>query len=99
MTEVVKRDGGKQEFDLARVRRSIKKATLDAGLKIEDHKKEIEELTNKVKKMAEENDVISTSQIRKKILHNARTVNEKLLDSWERFENKYKSTSGGLGKA
>lgn len=90
MTDVVKRSGDKEVFDIEKIRRSIQKAAIDAGVSLEKINGRIDEISKDVVKMAKMKGDIDTNEIRNSILSKLDSINNSIADSWRRFDRKYK---------
>ena len=71
---------------------AIKKAMIDAGLKIEEQQLEIKEITDSVMKKLEGKKTIDASYIRSSVLTELEKKKEVAAGAWWKFDGKYKST-------
>lgn len=90
MPTVIKRDGNKELFDPGKVRRSIEKAAIDAGLELKRRKDIIEKVAKGAIRSAKEKGEITTGALREQILKQLDTVEQRVSDAWRRFDGKYK---------
>ena len=91
MVEVVKKDGRKEQFDSKKIRKSIEKAAIDAGytsgeiIGIEDEI--VKDITEEAKKIGE----LNTKDIRDSIFNNLNENKPSIVESWKKFDTRYKS--------
>ena len=93
MTNVKKRNGEIQPFEAEKIRNSIRKAAIDAGLSPDKKKKMIEGVAKKAIEMAKQRDQIETRALRDTILAELEKTEAPLAEAWRRFDNKYKAKS------
>jgi transcriptional regulator NrdR family protein len=91
MTNVAKRNGEIQPFEAEKIRNSIRKAAIDAGLSPDKKKKMIEGVAKKATEMAEQKGQIETSALRDKILNELNQSEPKVAEAWRKFDQKYKT--------
>lgn len=94
MIDIIKRNGKKEPFDVDKIRKSIKKAFVDAGLSVAENKEQIEAITKGMVKIVRENTEITTRTIRKKILENLEQTKKRAFEAWKNFDRKYKKEYG-----
>ena len=90
MVEVVKRDGSKEEFDSAKIKRSIEKAAIDAGYTLEEVNTITKEITEEIAEEAEKNGMITTKAVKDSIFNKFEKTNSPVVKSWKKFDKKYK---------
>ena len=90
MTDVIKRSGAIETFNLEKAKVSVKKAMLDANLCIDEHRCIIDDVSKKIFEIAEREGIIDTVAIREKILEHLDAEKKDAADSWRRFDIKYK---------
>jgi transcriptional regulator NrdR family protein len=90
MTEVIKTSGKKEKFDIEKLRRSIKKAFIDAGLSVMENKQRIESVVKSVLEKTKEKAQVTSSGIRKVILESLDRTKITVSDAWRRFDRRYK---------
>jgi transcriptional repressor NrdR len=90
MVEVVKRDGSKEEFDNAKIKRSIEKAAIDAGYTLEDINSITKEIPEEITEEAKKNGIINTKAIKDSIFNKFEKTDSSLVKSWKKFDKKYK---------
>lgn len=91
MAFVVKTNGKRERFDAEKVRSSIKKAVIDAGLSVSKMRSAIEKVTKNVAEMAREKTSVTTRAIRSKILKDFDKIKKPVSNAWRRFDFRYKS--------
>jgi transcriptional regulator NrdR family protein len=90
MVEVIKRKGIREKFDSEKIRKSIKKAFVDAGLSLKENKENIEYMTKNIVLLAKEKTEITSKKIRDTILRGLDTNKKKVSGAWRKFEQRYK---------
>jgi transcriptional repressor NrdR len=78
-------------FDENKLRNSIKKAAIDAGVNIEKNKDKFENIVISSIVTLKDNSAIMTRDIRENILTGLDKVESRVADSWRKFDDKYKS--------
>jgi transcriptional regulator NrdR family protein len=98
MTHVIKKKGIKEPFNADKIRKSIKKSFVDAGLSIKENKENIEYIIKNLVLMAKDKTEISTKAIRDTIIQSLTKNKKRASESWKKFERKYKKQpkSGGI---
>ena len=91
MKNVVKRNGKKEPFDIEKVKKSIKKAYIDAGVSIADNKEKIETMTKEILKSLKDKTDITTKTIKKMVLDSLDKTKKVASDAWKKFDKKYKT--------
>jgi len=91
MAEVIKRSGQRESFNAEKIRNSIRKAVIDAGIQIEKKKKIIEAVAKKSIKMAERKGQIEASALHDKVLNELDKTDPKVAEAWRKFDQKHKS--------
>jgi transcriptional regulator NrdR family protein len=90
MINVIKRNGKMQSFEAEKVRNSIRKAAIGAGLSPDKKKKMIEGVAKKATEMVEQKGQMETSALRDKILNELDQTEPKVAEAWRKFDQKYK---------
>jgi transcriptional regulator NrdR family protein len=90
MVDVIKRSGIKEPFDIEKLRRSILRAALDAKVPLKKLEPKINSIVKEVEEMAEKKGEIDSSEMRVELLSKLKSVDETIVDSWKRFDSKYK---------
>lgn len=93
MSNVTKRSGDKEPFNAEKIRKSIRKAAVDAGVSEEVMKDEIEHVANDAIEMSKKKSGIKTGMIRNSILNQLDDVQPSVSESWRKFDSKYKAES------
>ena len=91
MTDVIKKNGKKEVFEVDKIRKSIKKAFVDAGISISKTKDLIEKIAQDVVKTTKGKTEITSKAIKDKILDGLDNAKKIAADAWKRFDRKYKS--------
>lgn len=91
MTDVIKRKGKKEGFDPDKIRKSIKKAFVDAGISIAKTKDLIEKITKETIKMTKDKTEVTSKAIKEKILAELDKAKKVASDAWRKFDKKYKA--------
>ena len=84
---VIKRDGKRQKFSPAKIKRSIEKTAKDAGVSAAKRKELIKEVALPIIKLYKNKRVKST-QIRSSILRRLSTRSKSVASAWKRYEKK-----------
>jgi transcriptional regulator NrdR family protein len=92
MFKVIKRNGKAVPFDERKLRRSIEKAVLDAGHKLDDKKSLVGRILNEVIDKFGNNGPVETKDLREAILDELDRAEPSISKSWRSFDKKYKST-------
>lgn len=90
MANVKKRNGSTQQYDVEKVKSSIKKALTDAGENIEDKKEWIEKTAKDITDEMQEKGEKTTQEIKKKALNALDEAESKAAEAWRKFDKKYK---------
>jgi len=92
MTWIIKRlSGDREAFEAEKIRRSIKKAYIDAGKRIEDRREEIDRIADEVIAwVKKETDGMETKKIRDRVVARLEEVEPDAAEAWKMFEEKYK---------
>ena len=89
--DVIKRNGHTEPFNAEKITNSIRKAAVDAGIRIDKKKKMIEGVAKKAIEMAEQKGQVETSALRDKILDELNQSEPKVAEAWRKFDQKYKT--------
>ena len=92
MTDVKKRNGSTEPYDMEKVKSSIKKALIDAGEDIEDKTDWIEKTAKDIMGDVQKKGEKTTEEIKKKVLSAMDEAESKAGEAWRKFEKKYKSS-------
>lgn len=90
MTVVRKSSGDKEPFDAVKLKRSIQKASIDAGYSLDDIEEDVEEITSKIGDLAKQKNEINSNAIRDHILKELDELNPAAAQAWLKFDEKYK---------
>jgi transcriptional regulator NrdR family protein len=90
MVYVVKRDGRKQKFSLAKARGSVKKALLDAGLPANYKAVALEKIVSSIARDAKIHGEIPASHVRSRLLGGLEKNAKAAAKAWRKFDAKYK---------
>jgi len=93
MTNVVKADGSKAAFDMAKVRESISKAARDAGLKDEESSTLVESVSKDVQEAHNGEDTVSSSAIREEVLGMLDRLKPRVSRAWREYDRRYKAAN------
>lgn len=84
--QVIKNDGTKESFNPQKIKDSVASATDQAGLSGEEKDKVVEEISASVINMAEQKDIIKTSEIRQKILGDLDEKYPSVSKAWREYD-------------
>ena len=91
MTHILKRiTGDREAFEAEKIRRSIRKAYVDAGKCLGECEAEIMRIADEVISIARKEEAIETKRIRDLVVERLEKMQPAAADSWKRFEEKYK---------
>lgn len=88
-SNVVKKDGTKEPFDAEKIRKAIVLAAGQVGL-AEKRKNEIAEQVAATLTIAEDNEEITTSEIREKILNELDSIEPTVSAAWRKYDQERK---------
>lgn len=91
MTYILKRiTGDREAFEAEKIRRSVRKAYVDAGKCLGECEEEILQIAEEVISIARKEEAIETKRIRDLIVERLERIQPAAADSWKKFEEKYK---------
>jgi transcriptional repressor NrdR len=90
MTMVRKNSGNKEPFDEDKIKRSIQKAAIDAGVTLEDVSTEVADITDMITQIAREKKEINSHAIKDHVLKELDKSKPPVAESWRKFDEKYK---------
>lgn len=88
MMYVLKRDGSKEAFDARKLKKSISRAFIDAGLDVKENKALIEKLSEEVVEDVSRKGDMDTGAIRHMVLYRLDKLAPAVSESWRNFECK-----------
>ena len=91
-TQVVKRDGTKEPFDAAKIRKAISTAALKAGLSEEEKSRVVEQVMVSVTQMIDAKDEITTAKIREKVLSELDRIEPSVSEAWRNYDEENKGS-------
>lgn len=83
--EIIKKDGTVQPFDEMKIRRSIEKATEDAGMSPEKSAPVVQQTAEKALAHAASKDTITTAELKAEILQNLETAAPEAAAAWKKY--------------
>lgn len=89
-SQVIKKDGTKQPFDVEKIKNSIAAAAARTDLSEERQAEIVEQVTAKVVQIADAKEEIATSEIRENILNELDIVEPAVSTSWRKYEKENK---------
>ncbi len=96
MTYILKRiTGDREAFEEEKIRRSVRKAYIDAGKCNGNCEGEIFNIADEVIAIAKKEDTLESKRIRDLILERLEKAQPKAAESWKKFEEKYKDGRSG----
>ena len=90
MTEVIKRNQSKEEFDTEKIRSSVRAAAQDINMGEEKTREVVERVSRSTIDMAQSRNEIESSAIREKILGELDRVEPSMSEAWRKFDQKNK---------
>lgn len=91
IVEVVKKGGMKESFNTVKIKRSIEKAAIDAGYALDEIESSTNQIINEIADEAEKNGEIDTETIKIRIFNKLEITESSIVESWKKFDTKYKS--------
>lgn len=89
--KVVKKRGSIESYQPTKIRKSLEKATIDAGYSVEEKKNILDKVYSNINKKLEEKKEVKSDTIRVCLLTELDKCEPYIAKSWRSFENKYKS--------
>ena len=89
MTDVIKRNGMKEPFNMRKVRSSIEKAITDAGFTMTEKMKAIEHTTADVESLAENRNEIEVKEIRDEVINDLESEVPEAAQKWRSYEKEH----------
>lgn len=93
MAEVLKSNGSTVPYDESKVRASVKKAILDAGLSIGECRDVIESAVSSANKVAQNAGTVASAAIRDAVLSSLEKTRSEAAAAWRAFDARYKKKS------
>jgi transcriptional repressor NrdR len=91
MTYILKRiTGDREAFEAEKIRRSVRKAYVDAGKCLGECEQEILRIAEEVVSIARKEEAIETKRIRDLVVERLEKVQPAAAESWKMFEKRYK---------
>lgn len=91
VVEVVKKGGMKESFNTAKIKRSIEKAAIDAGYNLDEIESTTGQIMNEIADEAKKKGKIDTETIKNRIFSKLEITESSIVESWKKFDKKYKS--------
>ncbi len=91
MVQVIKKRGAVEKFKPQKIKKSLEKATIDAGYSVEEKKDILENVYSTINKKLTEKDAVKTDTIRACLLSELDKCEPYISKSWRRFDQKYKN--------
>jgi transcriptional repressor NrdR len=89
MTDVIKRNGKKEQFKPQKLRKSIENAVTEAGFTVTKQMKAIEHATQDAEKLAMNRNEISSKELRNEIVNDLESDAPEVARSWRNFEKQH----------
>ena len=89
MTDVIKRNGKKEQFRPQKLRKSIENAVSDSGSTITNEMKAIEHATQDAEELAMNRNEISTKDLRNEVLNDLESDAPKVAQAWRNYEKQH----------
>jgi transcriptional repressor NrdR len=91
MTHIIKRiTGDREAFEAEKIKRSVRKAYVDAGKCLGECEEEILRISEEVISIAKKEDAIETRRIRDLVVERLEKIQPQAAESWKKFEERYK---------
>jgi transcriptional regulator NrdR family protein len=91
--EVIKRDGSRQPFDAEKIKNAIRAAGAETDVADEEIEKAVEQVMVSVLQVAGEKEVISTAEIKEKVLSELDTIKPAISEAWRKYDREKKEVS------
>jgi len=88
--KVVKKRGVIEQYQPTKIRKSLEKATIDAGYSVDEKKKILDHVYSNINNRIKEKNEVKTDTIRGCLLTELEKCEPYIAKSWRRFERKYK---------
>ncbi|GAB4313320.1 MAG: ATP cone domain-containing protein [Methanobacteriaceae archaeon] len=88
--KVVKKRGTIEKYQPRKIRKSLEKATIDAGYSVDEKKKILDHVYSSINRKIMEKNEIKTDTIRGCLLTELDKCEPYIAKSWRRFESRYK---------
>jgi transcriptional repressor NrdR len=89
MTDVIKRNGKKEQFKPQKLRKSIENAVTDAGFTVTKQMKTIEHATRDAEELAMNRNEISSKELRNEIINDLESDAPEVAQSWRNYEKQH----------
>ena len=89
MTDVIKRNGKKEQFRPQKLRKSIENAVSDSGSTITNEMKAIEHATQDAENIARNKNEISTQELRNEIVNDLESDAPEVAQAWRNYEKQH----------
>ena len=89
MTDVIKRNGKKEQFKPQKLRKSIESAVTDAGFTVTKQMKAIEHATSDAEELAMNRNEISSKELRNEIINDLESDAPEVAQSWRNYEKQH----------
>jgi len=86
MTEVIKKDGRREPFDVAKLRRSIETAAREAGIPEERAREVVDRVASIAIEMAEKETEIESGAIRERVLSELDSIEPAVSQAWRNYD-------------
>jgi len=93
ISQVIKKDGTKEPFDVEKVKRSIESAADEAGLSQDRTQEVVDIATRSVMKTLEGREDVPTAEIRERVLAAVRAVEPSVSEAWQKYDKEKKQTA------
>lgn len=88
--KVVKKRGTIESYQPTKIKKSLEKATIDAGYSVDEKKKILDHVYSNINNRIKEKNEVKTDTIRGCLLTELEKCEPYIAKSWRRFERKYK---------
>lgn len=90
MTDVIKRNGKREPFNVRKVRKSVENAISDAGFTLTDKMGAIEHATGDVESLAQNRDKIKSQEIRNEVINDLESEVPEAAQAWKNYEKQHR---------
>ncbi|MFH1364416.1 MAG: ATP cone domain-containing protein [Candidatus Aenigmatarchaeota archaeon] len=91
MTQIIKKDGTKEEFSEEKLRRSIESAAEEAGIEEERIREVVDQVSTTAIDLVQAEEEMQSNELREKILTELDTVEPAVSDHWRKYDETKKA--------
>ncbi len=89
MTQVIKRNGSRENFNIQKLRKSIENAVSEAGFSVTEKMNLIEHATQDAENLVKERNEVKSQELRNEIVNDLEEDDSKVAESWRNYEKQH----------